>query len=204
MACGRCSKTHTRCTACIPRCWSATSTSRHCRCCWRNSTGSAHCSARMRRGRPPMHDDAATLQAQQRAFAAHIRDPAHNAAPDDIEDRRLKIYRDLFFNSLESLLAGNFPVISATLGHDAWRELVRAFYAGHRCKTPLFTEIGKEFVDWLASGGHDVPPWLPELAHYEWVELALSIADAPMPDHDADGELLDDIPILSPVAWPLA
>ena len=33
-----------------------------------------------------MHDDTATLQEQQRAFAAHIRDPAHNAAPDDIEE----------------------------------------------------------------------------------------------------------------------
>ena len=151
-----------------------------------------------------MHDDAATLHAQQRAFAAHIRDPANNAAPADIEDRRLKIYRDLFFNSLESLLAGNFPVICATLGNDAWRDLVRAFYAEHKCTTPLFTEIGKEFVDWLASGEHDVPPWLPELAHYEWVELALSIADVPMPEHDAAGDLLDSVPLLSPVAWPLA
>ena len=151
-----------------------------------------------------MHDDAAALQAQQRAFAAHIRDPARNAAPAGIEDRRLKIYRDLFFNSLESLLAGNYPVICATLGNDAWRELVRAFYANHRCTTPLFTEIGKEFVDWLASGEHDIPPWLPELAHYEWVELALSIADVSLPEHDAAGDLLDGVPILSPVAWPLA
>ena len=77
-----------------------------------------------------------TLRDQQLAFTAHMRDPAHNAAPEGIEDRRLAVYRDLLFNSLEGLLASNFPVIKQTLGDDAWRELVRAFYATHRCSTP--------------------------------------------------------------------
>ena len=81
-------------------------------------------------------DDAtATLCAQQMAFAAHVRDPATHPAPAGIEDRRLAIYRDLFFNSLQGLLAGNFPVIAAALGDTRWRALVRAFYAGHRCAT---------------------------------------------------------------------
>ena len=140
------------------------------------------------------------LRAQQFAFAAHLRDPERNAAPEGIEDRRLRIYRDLVFNSLEGLLASNFPVIRKTVGDDAWRTLVRAFLANHRAQTPLFTEVGREFAEWLVPRGG----WLPQLAHYEYAELALAISDAATPPHDPDGDLLDGIPVASPQAWPLA
>jgi len=143
------------------------------------------------------------LREQQYALARHVRDPAANAPPPGIEDRRLAIYRDLFLNGIESLLAGNFPVIRRTLGDDAWRTLVRGFYAEHRCRTPLFTEVGREFVQYL-EGREGVPPWLHELAHYEWVELALQISDEPLPPHDAAGDLLAGRPMLSPHAWALA
>ncbi|MCJ7814965.1 MAG: DNA-binding domain-containing protein, partial [Xanthomonadales bacterium] len=51
------------------------------------------------------------LKKLQTAFAAHIRDPENQAAPAGIEDRRMKIYRDLFFNNIRSLLSSNFPVL---------------------------------------------------------------------------------------------
>ncbi|MDH3895555.1 MAG: DUF2063 domain-containing protein, partial [Chromatiales bacterium] len=50
------------------------------------------------------------------------------------------------------------------------------------------------------------PDWLLELAHYEWVELALAISEEE-PDWDAidrDGDLLGQHPVLSPLAWPLS
>ncbi len=147
-----------------------------------------------------------TLRRQQFAFAAHLRDPAAHPPPPGIEDRRLAVYRELFFNNIESLLAGNFPVIRKTLGDDAWRTLVRAFYAGHRSRTPLFAEIGREFIRFLetrAENGAGDPPWLAELAHYEWVELALQVSDEPQPAHDAQGDLLGNVPVLSPQAWAL-
>ena len=50
------------------------------------------------------------------------------------------------------------------------------------------------------------PPFLYELAHYEWVELALTSDTAEPPDADLDQEfdLLESNLYLSPVAWPLA
>ena len=138
----------------------------------------------------------AELREQQFALARYVRDPLRNAPPPGIEgrpieDRRIAIYRDLFYNSIESLLAGNFPVIRKTLGDTRWHALVRAFYADHRCRTPLFTEIGREFIQFLEQRDQgDSPPWLHELAHYEWVELALQIADDELPPHDPDGDLL--------------
>src|SRR3546814_19455826 len=49
-------------------------------------------------------------------------------------------------------------------------------------------------------------PWLRELAHYEWAELALQISEATREDiaHDARGDLLAGRPLPSPLAWPLA
>lgn len=145
------------------------------------------------------------LHDQQFAFSRHLRDPSANPPPPGIEERRLAIYRDLFFNNIEGLLAGNFPVIRKTLGDDAWRGLVRAFYANHRSHTPLFPEVAREFIRFLESRAPDADtPWLRELAHYEWVELALQIADDTVPAHDPDGDLLTGVPVVSPFAWALA
>ena len=155
------------------------------------------------------------LREQQFRLAAHLRDPDANPPPPGIEDRRLAIYRELFFNNIEGLLAGNFPVIRKTLGEQRWRGLARGFYAQHRSHTPLFAEIGREFIRFLqerAQAGSDDPAWLAELAHYEWVELGLQINDDEIPAHRADGDpgsnpeqvLLTGVPVLSPTAWALA
>ena len=40
------------------------------------------------------------FQQTQYQFAAYIRDPEHQAIPDQIESRRMAIYRDLFFNNI--------------------------------------------------------------------------------------------------------
>ncbi|CAN5703862.1 DUF2063 domain-containing protein [soil metagenome] len=148
-----------------------------------------------------------TLRAQQDALAAHIRDPERIPPPPGIEDRRLKIYRDLFFNNVSGMLAGNFPVLHRIHGEERWRALMRDFYRDHDSRTPLFTELAREFLRYLESiDGHRHPPWLRELAHYEWIELALQISEAADTDiaHDPDGDLLSGRPALLPLAWPLA
>jgi hypothetical protein len=159
------------------------------------------------------HDSNRSPADPQRTLADHIRDPDHAPPPGGIEPRRLKVYRDLFFNNIESMLGGNFPVIrrifSAPPDPDAWKTLVRDFYREHPSRTPLFTELAREFLRYIegrAGPGRGDPPWLPELAHYEWVELALQISDARADDiaHDPAGDLFDGAPLVSPLAWPLA
>lgn len=148
----------------------------------------------------------------QRALGDYIRDPDHATPPAGIEERRLKIYRELFFNNIEGMLASNFPVIKRTLcdapDSTRWSTLVRGFYRDHPSRTPLFPELAREFVRYLETRAADANdlPWLPELAHYEWIELALQISEARADDipHDPDGDLLDGRPLLSPLAWPLS
>lgn len=157
----------------------------------------------------------ATLRAQQDALAAWIRDPDGSAPPPGIEPRRLQVYRDLFFDNVANLLAGNFPVLRRIFGDDGWRGLVRCFYREHDSRTPLFTELPREFLRWLEARAEDpARPWLRELAHYEWAELALQISEATRNDvaHDPVGDagtdprqaLLAGAPALSALAWPLA
>jgi len=145
----------------------------------------------------------------QTAFAANIRDPENNPAPQDVEDRRMQIYRELFYNNVEGFISGTFPVLRQIYSDTDWHALVREYFSRHRSRTPLFHEIPREFLNWLESehsSNPADPPFLYELAHYEWVELALSIAE-PASDRtqvDPDGDLLKGIPVLSPLAWHLA
>ena len=144
------------------------------------------------------------LDRLQREFTAHIRDPERQPKPAGVEDRRMKIYRDLFFNNIRSLLAGNFPVLRKLYDDEGWSELVRDFYATHRCRTPLFPEVAREFLRYLQDerGAVDAdPPFLLELAHYEWIELALELDErsADGIDADPDGDLLDGAPVLTPL-----
>ena len=148
------------------------------------------------------------LRRAQLEFAAHIRDPEHAPAPQGIEDRRLAIYRELFFNNLRDLLGRSFPVLRKLLGPAGWDALVRDWLVRHRAQTPLFLELPREFLAYLEEEREphaSDPPFMAELAHYEWVELGLSIdeRDPDMTAIDAAGDLLSGRPALSPLAWSL-
>ena len=144
------------------------------------------------------------LHDQLHVLAAHVRDPATHPGPPGIEDRRLAVYRELVANNLDGLLAGTFPVIRRTLGDADWQALLRRFLINHRSETPLFTRLGLEFIAFLEAAEDPARPWLADLAHYEWAELGLQLSDAETPPHDPEGDLLDGVPLLSPLAWPLA
>jgi hypothetical protein len=151
--------------------------------------------------------DLSATQGVQRAFASHLRDPAHAPAPADVEPRRMAVYAELFFNNVESLVSANFPVMRSLYADAAWRDLVRAFYRDHRCRTPLFTDLAREFIRFLETRDDaNDPVFLAELAHYEWSELALAIDEADDDEvaHDRDGDVVDGIPVVSPLARVLA
>lgn len=144
------------------------------------------------------------LREQLDSLARHVRDPDACPGPPGIEARRLKIYSDLVYSNLDGLLAGGFPVIRKTLGDADWQALLRGFLARHHSHTPLFTELGRELIAHIEAEPDPRRPWLAELAHYEWAELGLQLSDAALPPHDPDGDLLAGMPLLSPLAWPLA
>ena len=153
--------------------------------------------------------DLARTHALQYRFTANIRDPENQPAPAGLEERRLAVYRDLIYSNMESFISSNFPVIRSLYGENEWDAFAHEFLREHLCHTPLFPEFGREFLRYLESRqqqGRDDPPFLLELAHYEFAELALAIDENEIDAvaHDADGDPLTAIPIVSPLACVLA
>ena len=153
--------------------------------------------------------NAISFKEHQYSFTANIRDPENAKTPDGIEDRRMKIYRELFYNNIEGFISGGFPVIRSIYTDENWNKMVRDFFAHHKSKTPYFLEISQEFLAYLQNEREpqtEDPAGLLELAHYEWVELALHVSDETinMQSIQANGDLLDEHPVLSTLAWPLA
>ena len=110
---------------------------------------------------------------KQAEFAAYIRDAANNPPPADVDPQRMAMYHELFFNNIDSFLSSNFPVLRKILNDQEWLALAQDFFAVHRCRTPHFSEIAEEFLDYLQNRENTGDyPFLLELAHYEWVEMA--------------------------------
>ena len=135
-------------------------------------------------------------------FAAHIRNPQVNERPSDVEARRMQIYLDLFFNNIQNFLASAFPVSKSLLGDTAWLALVREFVHLHPSESPYFLQISEEFLTFLDHRGLvDLPPFMLELCHYEWVELCLDVASddviAQLPTYATEGDLTQRL-VLNP------
>ena len=152
------------------------------------------------------------FQRLQARFTAYIRDPETQAPPAGVDRRRMDLYAELFFNGFDAHLALNFPVLRKLYDDAHWQALVRDFMHRHHCQTPLFTQIAQEFLHYLeherpaSPQAAADPPFLLELAHYEWVELALYIADATQDRAgiDPNGDLMAGTPVVSELAWHLA
>lgn len=149
------------------------------------------------------------FQRYQREFTAHIRDPRSVSRPKGVPARRMKVYNELLFNNMEGFLLSCFPVCRKVLGKRRWDRLVRAFFRDHTNHTPYFRQIPEEFLKYLQeewAPGDDYPAFLPELAHYEWVELELDTSDREVAAAACDraGDLLTRRPLLNPVMLVLA
>lgn len=149
------------------------------------------------------------LRDSQLQMARFLRNPGNEMAPEGIESRRLQIYQDLIYNNIEGFISGGFPVLRSLYSDESWHQLVRLFIDGHRCHTPYFLEISQEFLNFLMNE-HQLrdcdPAFIAELAHYEWVELALDVSEEEIDGDDtvAVADPLTGVPVLSPLAWVLS
>ncbi len=146
-----------------------------------------------------------SFQHHQAAFASYIRNPEKNPLPVGVKPERMAMYRELFFNNIDGFLTANFPVLHRLFDEKEWANLVQDFFSQHVCQTPHFSEIAEEFLAYLQNERQCATdfPFLAELAHYEWVEMALSITDAKT--LQISSENLETTPLqISPLAGLLA
>ena len=147
------------------------------------------------------------LSVAQYDMAKFLRNPESEPAPAGIEPRRLKIYQDLVYNNIEGFISSGFPVLRSLYTDCNWHELVREFIRGHRCHSPYFLEISQEFLRFLTQDYQTLEtdyPFIAELAHYEWVELALDVSPVDMDAFSPIADPMHGLPALSPLTWLLS
>ena len=135
-----------------------------------------------------------------------MRDPAQCPAPADVEDRRLGIYRDLLYKNVEGFMSNGFPVLRSIIDDTRWHAMIRDYFSRHEARTALFPKMPQEFLQYLADERDDPadPPFMRELAHYEWLEVEVSLDTRELDEVVVDDELdmLDGCPVPNPVIRP--
>ena len=149
----------------------------------------------------------------QDGFTAWLRDPERAPLPAGSAPQRLAVYRELVFENVASFMSNCYPVVRAILGELRWRALLAAWLREHRARTVSFPRLPQELLRWLEARGlpADVPPFLGELAEYEWLELEVSFDDGELDRIAVDAEIdvWRGVPILNPTArlrryrWPV-
>ena len=138
-----------------------------------------------------------SLQQQQQAFTAWIRDPENSPNIDDVAGERMDLYRELFFNNILDTLSNAFPVLHQVLDESQWLQLCQNFFARHQCHTPYLSHVPGEFVQFLEARSEPAQPWLLELAQWEWSELELFLAEDETLPEKLDNDPLHGIPVLT-------
>jgi hypothetical protein len=123
------------------------------------------------------------FKALQQQFAGWLRQPEQQPLPDGIEARRMAVYRRLVRTNIYSFLSAGFPVLKSLLPSVQWQQLVDDFVANHSAQSPYFSDMGREFVDFLAVYcaasnplGAELPAYTYELASYERMEVDAQFA----------------------------
>ncbi len=149
------------------------------------------------------------FQDVQNLFTRHMRDPENNVAPEGIEERRLKIYRELVYNNIEGFIGNSFPVLRKIIEEESWHKMMRHYVSNHQAHTPLFPKMPQEFIHYLEHERGEFTedyPFLLELAHYEWIETSISMdsREIGLDGVDQDGDLLEGVPVLNSLVIPLS
>lgn len=126
-----------------------------------------------------------SFQKTQFEFTQYLRDPESFELPDKIQPERMQVYVELIYNNIEGFISGAFPVLRSIIPDQQWHGLVRDFIKTHQSQTPYFLQISQEFLTYLLQDSHPLVnnfPFMIALAHYEWVELALDVAEEELPE----------------------
>ncbi len=139
----------------------------------------------------------------QREFTRYLRDPERASAPAGLPMQGLAVYRDAVIHNMDRFLSDNFPRVCSVIGPERWPSLVRDYFARHRSQTPVFAELPGEFLAYLRDERDDArdPPFLYELAHFEWLENALCCdeREVELTGVDRDGELASGVVVVNPI-----
>ena len=133
------------------------------------------------------------FQLYQAQFSAHIRNPTHNKKPPNVNTNRMAVYKKAVFNNIVESVSVCFPVCQTVIGKRAWQQLMRELVSTYASSSPIFREIPQQFLLFLQPI-QTVPAYFKQLAHYEWVELAISLQQTEQVQLSEEMDLLNEKP----------
>lgn len=152
-----------------------------------------------------MKQDQPEFKKLQQAFSGCIRSVDPQVKMPGIENRRLNVYRELFFNNIESFISSTFPVLNEMISETNWTLLIKDFFATHKCESPYFLKISEEFLNYLESCELDfLPVFSYQLAHWEWMELYADVVETQDVSVEITDLTLTDIVTSNDCTWALA
>lgn len=111
--------------------------------------------------------------------------------------RQLSAYAHAYAARLQEVLAGDYPAVHAALGSERFEALAEQYL--HACPSRFFSlrDFGRDLPGFIAArADHGMPPWMAELARFEWtLGLAFDAADAPL-------ATVSDMAAIAPGRWP--
>ena len=128
---------------------------------------------------------------------------------------RLDIYRRHHRESFRRHLRGRYPTLEWLLGTDHLVALADATLQQSPPRSPSMAEYGQELVDTLLCDGGDLPPYIADVARFDWalgcISVAVDVAAigldalASLPAETLDGVTLTLQPGLAHVTarWPV-
>ena len=143
------------------------------------------------------------FQQYQHQFVDYLRNPHADQILENTLPEASQIYAELYYSGIEGCLQRCFPNSRALLGENIWQKVVQLFIKEHRCQSPLYREIPNEFMAYLlnAKPGLELPEFINDLAHYEWMELIIETAESNQTHANFPRLVapLSMVPVLNPV-----
>lgn len=138
----------------------------------------------------------------QKDFIRRLRTP-ESVATSDVGAERADIYRQLLLEKYRALVAKSFPLACNLVPPVIWSQLVVDFIRDVDVRTPYFYQLSQVFLDYVTHARQEVVedyPFLVELMHFEWAEMALSISEAELPSVKVAAWQTAPL-MVSPLAW---
>jgi hypothetical protein len=147
----------------------------------------------------------------QFALARHLRDPISVSLPAGVNAEDAGACSQEMVDHLCDVLEPAFPVTHALLGDEIWGLAVRLFLKDAPTHVPWATAVQRAFVELVCASPemHHLPAWLQDLAHFEWLQSAVSTAPVTWPTADATGDVMRHAVVINPThveaayEWPV-
>ncbi len=136
----------------------------------------------------------------QFALARHLRDPLSAPVPEYIDQKAAAACRQEMVQHVCDVLAPAFPLAQAFLGEDIWEHAMRLFLKDAPSHTPWASTTQRAFVDHVCESPEmqNLPAWLQDLAHFEWLQNAVTTTPVQWPNFNASGDVMQHSVVLNP------